>query len=112
MQHGLLGSQGFVLDLDGGVIDADFVLHSAASFLRRLASIRPNDPHNGRNQIEQRRNARLARPTLQLSSTRDCAKRKLTVAASNHSPIATAPMTVIVISGRRRKPKARDQQQN
>ena len=42
--------------------------------------------------------ARRARPTLQLSRTSDRANRKVTVAASNHSPIAMAPNTATVIS--------------
>ena len=42
--------------------------------------------------------ARRARPTLQLSSARDRAKRNATVAASNHSPMVMAPMTAIIIS--------------
>ena len=42
--------------------------------------------------------ARRARPTLQLSSVSDSAKRNDTVAASNHSPIAIAPTTATVIS--------------
>ena len=42
--------------------------------------------------------ARRARPTLHDSSASDNANRNDTVAASNHSPIATAPMTAIVIS--------------
>ena len=42
--------------------------------------------------------ARRARPTLQDSSTRLKAKRKLTAAASKSAPRATAPRTAIVMS--------------
>ena len=42
--------------------------------------------------------ARLARCTLQDSSRRETANRNETVAASNHSPIAAAPITAMVIN--------------
>jgi hypothetical protein len=42
--------------------------------------------------------ARLARPTLHASSASDRANRNDTVAASNHSPMMTAPRTAMVIS--------------
>lgn len=51
--------------------------------------------------------ARRARATLQDSSVRETAKRNATLAASNHSSMATAPQTAIVIrrfmSGRSRR---------